>query len=197
MYRASSWPPASPWPPVRGHVDRDHSVPNHRGAVLDRRDRRRTRRAHPRSGPALHPRTPGFAEPRAAATFQYWRRVGVRIVRRPAWVLAASLAILVALAAPTYWMSTGYDERSMQPATTPSNQDTTPSPGTTRPVNSRPTSYSSGRTAIYGIRGFAALNSVVRVFKKSPVSEVRGPTQPEGKAIPEFTLSGQGRSPTN
>ena len=32
------------------------------------------------------------------------------------------------------------------------------------------------------------------MFKKSRVSEVRGPTQPEGKAIPEFTLSGQGRA---
>ena len=64
----------------------------------------------------------GFVEPRDEATSRYWRRVGVLIVRRPAWVLTASLAILLALAAPTYWMSTGYDERSMQPATTPSNQ---------------------------------------------------------------------------
>jgi RND superfamily putative drug exporter len=64
----------------------------------------------------------GLIEPRAAATSRYWRRIGVLIVRRPAQVLLASLAILLALATPTFWMATGYDERSMQPATTPSNQ---------------------------------------------------------------------------
>ena len=137
----------------------------------------------------------GFAEPRAAATFQYWRRVGVRIVRRPALVLTASLAVLVALAAPTYWMATGYDERSMQPATTPSNQ------GYDAIARHYEISELTPDVIVIGADrdlrtsdGFAALNSVLRsVQRVRGVSEVRGPTEPEGKAIPEFTLSGQAR----
>jgi RND superfamily putative drug exporter len=137
----------------------------------------------------------GFVEPRDAATSQYWRRVGVRIVRRPAWVLTASLAILLALAAPTYWMSTGYDERSMQPATTPSNQgyDAIARHYETSELTPDVLLIAADRD-LRNSADFAALNSVVRgVQKVRGVSEVRGPTQPEGKAIPEFTLSGQGR----
>ncbi len=137
----------------------------------------------------------GFVEPRDAATTRYWRRVGVLIVRRPAWVLAASLAILLALAAPTFWMSNGYDERSMQPATTPSNQ------GYDAIARHYETSELTPDVLLieadHDLRNsadFAALNSVVRsVQKVRGVSEVRGPTQPEGKAIPEFTLGGQVR----
>ena len=137
----------------------------------------------------------GFVEPRAAATSRYWRRVGVRIVRRPAWVLTASLAILLALAAPTYWMSTGYDERSMQPATTPSNQgyDAIARHYETSELTPDVLLIEADRD-LRNSADFAALNSVVRsVQEVRGVSEVRGPTQPEGKAIPEFTLSGQGR----
>jgi RND superfamily putative drug exporter len=137
----------------------------------------------------------GFVEPRNAATSRYWRRVGVLIVRGPAWVLVASLAILLALAAPTFWMSTGYDERSMQPATTPSNQ------GYGAIARHYGTSELTpdillieANRDLRNSADFAALNSVVRsVQKVRGVSEVRGPTQPEGKAIPEFTLSGQDR----
>ncbi len=137
----------------------------------------------------------GFVEPRSEGTSRYWRRVGVLIVRRPAWVLTASLAILLALAAPTYWMSTGYDERAMQPATTPSNQG--------HDAIARHYEVSELTPDVLLIEAdhdlrnsadFAALNSVVRSIQKvRGVSEVRGPTQPEGKAIPEFTLSGQNR----
>ena len=137
----------------------------------------------------------GFVEPRDEATSQYWRRVGVLIVRRPAWVLTASLAILLALAAPTYWMATGYDEREMQPATTPSNQGYDAIARHYEPSELTPDVILI--MADHDLRNsadFAALNSVVRsVQKVRGVSEVRGPTQPEGKAIPEFTLSGQNR----
>jgi putative drug exporter of the RND superfamily len=137
----------------------------------------------------------GFAEPRAESTSQYWRRVGVLIVRRPAWVLTASLAILLALAAPTYWLATGYDERAMQPATTPSNQGYDAIARHYEPSELTPDVILI--VADHDLRNsadFSALNSVVRSIQKvHGVSEVRGPTQPEGKAIPEFTLSGQNR----
>jgi putative drug exporter of the RND superfamily len=137
----------------------------------------------------------GFVEPRDAATSRYWRRVGVRIVRRPAWVLTASLAILFALAAQTYWMSTGYDERAMQPATTPSNQgyDAITRHYETSELTPDILLIEADRD-LRNSADFAALNSVVRSVQKVPgVSEVRGPTQPQGKPIPEFTLSGQDR----
>ena len=137
----------------------------------------------------------GLVEPRDEATSQYWRRVGVLIVRRPAWVLTASLAILLALAAPTYWMATGYDEREMQPATTPSNQGYDAIARHYEPSELTPDVILI--VADHDLRNsadFAALNSVVRSIQKvRGVSEVRGPTQPEGKAIPEFTLTGQNR----
>ncbi|HEY6577080.1 MAG TPA: MMPL family transporter, partial [Mycobacterium sp.] len=136
----------------------------------------------------------GLVEPRAAATSRYWRRVGVLIVRRPAWVLIASLAILLALAAPTFWMSTGYDERVMQPATTPSNQgyDAIARHYEISELTPDVLLVEADRD-LRNSADFAALNSVVRsVQKVRGVSAVRGPTQPEGKAIPEFTLSGQG-----
>jgi putative drug exporter of the RND superfamily len=137
----------------------------------------------------------GFVEPRAESTSQYWRRVGVLIVRRPAWVLTVSLAILLALAAPTYWMATGYDEREMQPATTPSNQGLDAIARHYEPSELTPDVILIA--ADHDLRNsadFAALNSVVRsVQKVHGVNQVRGPTQPEGKAIPEFTLSGQNR----
>ena len=137
----------------------------------------------------------GLVEPRDAATTRYWRRVGVLIVRRPARVLAASLAILLALAAPTLWMSSGYDERSMQPATTPSNQgyDAIARHYETSELTPDVLLIEADRD-LRNSADFAALNSVIRsVQKVRGVSEVRGPTQPEGKAIPEFTLGGQVR----
>jgi RND superfamily putative drug exporter len=137
----------------------------------------------------------GFVEPRNEATSRYWRRVGILIVRRPASVLIASLAILLALAAPTYWMSTGYDERSMQPATTPSNQgyDAIARHYETSELTPDVLLIEADRD-LRNSADFAALNSVVRSLEKvRGVSKVRGPTQPEGKAIPEFTLSGQNR----
>jgi putative drug exporter of the RND superfamily len=137
----------------------------------------------------------GFAEPRVEATSRYWRRVGVLVVRRPALVLTASIAILLALAAPTYWLASGYDERVMQPASTPSNQGYGAIARHYEPSELTPDVILIA--ADHDLRNsadFAALNSVVRSIQKvRGVSEVRGPTQPEGKAIPEFTLSGQDR----
>jgi RND superfamily putative drug exporter len=137
----------------------------------------------------------GFAEPRAESTSRYWRRVGVLIVRRPVRVLTASLAILLALAAPTYWLATGFDEREVQPASTPSNQGYDAIARHYEPSELTPDVILIA--ADHDLRNsadFAALNSVGRSIQRvHGVSEVRSPTQPEGKVIPEFTLSGQDR----
>jgi RND superfamily putative drug exporter len=137
----------------------------------------------------------GFAEPRAEGSSRYWRRVGVLIVRQPGRVLATSIAILLALAAPTLWMATGYDEREVQPATTPSNQGYDAIARHYEPSALTPDVILIA--ADHDLRNsadFSALNSVVRSIQKvRGVSEVLSPTQPEGKAVPEFTLSGQDR----
>jgi RND superfamily putative drug exporter len=110
-------------------------------------------------------------------------------------VLATSIAILLALAAPTLWMATGYDEREVQPATTPSNQGYDAIARHYEPSALTPDVLLIA--ADHDLRNsadFSALNSVVRSIQKvRGVSEVLSPTQPEGKAIPEFTLSGQDR----
>ena len=108
QYRASSWPPASRWPRVVRScrltqiiLFRTTGVPCSIGVIV-------AVLAALTLVPALLSilGRRGFAEPRDAATFRYWRGVGVRIVRRPAWVLTASLAILVALAAERHALNT-------------------------------------------------------------------------------------------
>ena len=64
----------------------------------------------------------GLLEPKGPNRSQLWRRVGVAVVRRPVAVFALSLAVLCLLAAQVPLLSTGYDERAMQPQSTMSNQ---------------------------------------------------------------------------
>jgi RND superfamily putative drug exporter len=53
----------------------------------------------------------GWVAPRSQPTAAFWRRLGVRVVRRPATYLAASLAVLIALAACTTLARFNYDDR--------------------------------------------------------------------------------------
>ncbi|WP_230987647.1 MULTISPECIES: MMPL family transporter [Mycobacteriaceae] len=64
----------------------------------------------------------GIGEPKSDRTRRYWNSVAVAVVRRPVPLLAASLVILVALAAVATTMKISYDDRKGQPATTASNQ---------------------------------------------------------------------------
>jgi RND superfamily putative drug exporter len=53
----------------------------------------------------------GWVAPRGQPTAAFWRRVGVRVVRRPTTYLAASLVVLIALAACTTLARFNYDDR--------------------------------------------------------------------------------------
>jgi putative drug exporter of the RND superfamily len=53
----------------------------------------------------------GWVAPRSERTAVFWRRAGVRIVRRPARYLAASLVVLIALASCTALVRFNYDDR--------------------------------------------------------------------------------------
>ena len=57
----------------------------------------------------------GWVAPRSERTAAFWRRSGVRIVRRPAAHLVASLVILIALASCAGLVRFNYDDRKQLP----------------------------------------------------------------------------------
>jgi putative drug exporter of the RND superfamily len=57
----------------------------------------------------------GWVKPRGELTARFWRRTGVRIVRRPARHLVASLVILLALASCAGLANFNYDDRKQLP----------------------------------------------------------------------------------
>jgi len=64
----------------------------------------------------------GWARPRRDLTGRFWRRSGIRIVRRPVINLVASLVILVILASTSALATYNYDDRKALPAATASIQ---------------------------------------------------------------------------
>ena len=58
----------------------------------------------------------GWAKPRKDLTSRFWRRSGIRIVRRPAVNLIASLIILTILAGSSFLATYNYDDRKALPA---------------------------------------------------------------------------------
>src|SRR6185312_4082808 len=58
----------------------------------------------------------GWVAPREERTAMFWRRIGVRIVRRPARYLAASLVVLIALGTCATLVRFNYDDRKQLPA---------------------------------------------------------------------------------
>jgi len=64
----------------------------------------------------------GWARPRRDLTGRFWKRSGIRIVRRPVINLVASLVILVILASTSALATYNYDDRKSLPAATASIQ---------------------------------------------------------------------------
>ena len=89
----------------------------------------------------------GWFRPKRELTDRFWRRSGIHIVRRPGAHLAASLAILIPLAACVLALQTSYDARTSLPPTAESNSEWPRSNAISRPVSPlRSTSSSSPRT---------------------------------------------------
>jgi len=132
-------------------------------------------------------------DPKCAGRSRLWRRLGVTVVRHPVASFALSVAVLCLLAVQVPRISTGYDERAMQPNSTMSNQG----------YAAIARHYDSNElTADYLVirsdhdlrnsAGFSALNAVSRAIQQVPgVKEVRSVTQPDGHPIPEFSLAHQ------
>jgi RND superfamily putative drug exporter len=138
----------------------------------------------------------GHLEPREhPASAARWARVGALVARRPVAALAASAALLLLLAAQVPRMSTGYDERAMQPASTASNQGYAAIGRHFDPNELTPDYIVID--ADHDLRNapdFAALNAASRAAATVPgVRTVRSVTQPRGTTIDEFTLAGQDR----
>lgn len=136
----------------------------------------------------LRPRPRGKSEAR-------WRRLGEFVTTRPAATLAASVTILVLLALQVPRMTTGYDERAMQPVTTTSNQGYA-AVARHFDANELTPDYVV-INADHDLRtpaDFSALNAAARAAGNAPgVKLVRSVTQPAGSVVVEFTLAGQNR----
>ena len=78
----------------------------------------------------------GFDGPRRDLTTRFWRRSGIRIVRRPKANLIASLLVLIILASCASLVRYNYDDRKILPSSVPSalpsrSFTASPAPGAT------------------------------------------------------------------
>lgn len=63
----------------------------------------------------------GWVKPRRELTTRFWRRSGIRIVRRPKVHLVASVLVLIALASCVGFVRYNYDDRKALPVSAPSS----------------------------------------------------------------------------
>ncbi|EUA03131.1 MMPL family protein [Mycobacterium kansasii 824] len=135
----------------------------------------------------------GIGEPKADRTRRYWNWIAVAVVRRPAPLLAASLALILGLAAVSLTMRISYDDRQGQPDTTQSNEGYHLVDRHFRKdvviaqflLVESPTDMRTGR-------GLADLDEMAsRVSQLPGVTKVSGVTRPTGARLDQAQLSWQ------
>ena len=135
----------------------------------------------------------GWAKPRRDLTGRFWRRSGIRIVRRPAVNLLASLVILVILASSSALASYNYDDRKALPAESGSIQGYD---AISRhfPLNASLPQYiliSSPRD-LRTPKALADMEQMAyRVSQVPNIDIVRGITRPTGESLQQARLSFQ------
>jgi RND superfamily putative drug exporter len=135
----------------------------------------------------------GWAAPRRDITGRFWRRSGNHIVRRPVAHLAASLAVLIALASFVTLMHTSYDARTTLPSSAESNIGDAAlehhfPPSSTVPQYIFIQSPRDLRTS----KALADLEQMAqRVSELPDIAVVRGVTRPTGAPLEQATLSYQ------
>ncbi len=135
----------------------------------------------------------GWARPRRDLTGRFWRRSGIRIVRRPVINLVASLAILVILASTSALATYNYDDRKALPAATASIQGYD---AISRhfPLNASLPQYiliSSPRD-LRTPKALADMEQLAyRVSQIPDIDIVRGITRPTGESLEQARLSFQ------
>jgi putative drug exporter of the RND superfamily len=135
----------------------------------------------------------GWVKPRRELTQRFWRRSGIHIVRRPVAHLAASLAVLIPLAACVAALHTSYDARTTLPPSAESNigmasiERHFPA-STTAPQYVFIQSPHDLRTT----KALADLEQMAqRVSQLPDIAAVRGVTRPTGAPLEQATLSFQ------
>ncbi|ETA91825.1 RND family transporter [Mycobacterium intracellulare] len=135
----------------------------------------------------------GIGEPKADRTRRYWNWIAVAVVRRPGPLLAASLALVLGLAAVALTMRMSYDDRQGQPPSTASNEGYHLLDRHFRKdivitqfmVVESPTDMRTGK-------GLADLDEMAsRVSQLPGVTKVSGVTRPTGARLDQAQLSWQ------
>lgn len=129
----------------------------------------------------------GWIKPRPELAAPFWRRMGIRVVRRPRAYLAASLALLLALAACASLVRYNYDDRKVLPAAMESSigykmLDQHFDANRTIPQYLVIQSSQDLRTP----RSLAELDQLAQRVSQVPgIGSVRGVTRPTGETIPQ------------
>lgn len=135
----------------------------------------------------------GWVAPRRDLTSRFWRRSGVRIVRRPATNLVASLAVLVLLAGCVLFVKFNYDDRKALPDNVESSVgyralDRHFPVNTTIPQYLLVQSPRDLRTP----KALADLEQMAQRISQLPdIAAVRGITRPSGKPLKEASTTYQ------
>jgi len=135
----------------------------------------------------------GWARPRRDLTGRFWRRSGIRIVRRPVINLAVSLVILVILASTAALATYNYDDRKALPAASASIQGYD---AISRhfPLNASLPQYIliSSPQDLRTPRALADMEQLAyRVSQIPDIDIVRGITRPTGESLEQARLSFQ------
>jgi len=135
----------------------------------------------------------GWARPRKDLTGRFWRRSGIRIVRRPAANLIVSLVILTILASSAFLARYNYDDRKALPATSESilGYDAI---GRHFPINASLPQYVliSSPQDLRTSKALADMEQMAfRISQVSDIDIVRGITRPAGESLQQARLSFQ------
>ncbi|MDA2991450.1 MAG: RND family transporter [Actinomycetota bacterium] len=135
----------------------------------------------------------GWAKPRRDLTTQFWRRSGIRIVRRPAVNLIASIVVLSALASVAAFAHYNYDDRKALPASSESSRGYEVI-GQHFPINASLPQYILINSP-HDLRTPEALADMeqmaYRVSQVPDIDIVRGITRPTGESLEQAKLSFQ------
>ena len=144
----------------------------------------------------------GWAQPRRDLTGRFWRRSGIRIVRRPVINLVASLVILMILASTAALATYNYDDRKALPAASESIQGYD-AIGRHFPLNASLPQYIliSSPNDLRTPKALADMEQLAyRVSQIPDIDIVRGITRPAGESLEQARLSfqaGEVGSPLN
>jgi putative drug exporter of the RND superfamily len=134
----------------------------------------------------------GWLEPRPSGIARRWRRVGVRVARWPAPILAASGALIVVAALPLTGLRIGWNEPAATPAATESNRGYQAADRHFPANHLLPTVVTVSTD--HDIRNPAGLIAVERIAKQimaiPGVRMVQSASRPAGTVPDEVTLSG-------